>query len=66
MTEGKVGDRISVESERTGRSAREGDIIEVLGTGDGIHFRVRWDDGHESILFPGAGSITIAPKVTSK
>ncbi|HEX2681286.1 MAG TPA: DUF1918 domain-containing protein [Candidatus Dormibacteraeota bacterium] len=65
MTEGKVGDRIIVESERTGRSAREGDIIEVLGAGDGMHFRVRWDDGHKTILFPGAGSITFAPKVTS-
>ena len=66
MTEGRLGDRITVESERTGRSAREGEIIEVLGSGEGTHFRVRWDDGHESILFPGAGAISIAPKVPSQ
>ncbi|HEX2715531.1 MAG TPA: DUF1918 domain-containing protein [Candidatus Acidoferrales bacterium] len=65
MTEGNVGDRVIVESERTGRSPREGEIIEVLGAGDGVHFQIRWDNGHQSILFPGAGSVTIVPKVTS-
>lgn len=64
MTQGNIGDRVIVESERTGRSAREGEITEVLGTGEGIHFQVRWDDGHQSILFPGAGSVTIVPKET--
>jgi len=65
MAEGKVGDRILVESERVGRSAREGEILEVLGGGSNVHYRVRWQDGHESTLFPSAGSLTII-RVTSK
>ena len=63
--EGKVGDRVVVESERAGRSAREGEILEVLGGGLDVHYRVRWKDGHESTLFPSAGSVTII-RVASK
>ena len=33
MARGNDGDRVVVESERTGRSAREGVILEVIGTG---------------------------------
>ena len=40
-----------VESERVGRPAREG-----------VHYRVRWEDGHESTFFPSAGSATIIHK----
>lgn len=65
MAEGKVGDRILVESERVGRSAREGEILEMLGSGSDVYYRVRWQDGHESTLFPSAGSVTII-RVTSK
>ena len=52
----KVGDRIVVESERAGTPAREGEILEVCQTSTGIHYRVRWDDGHESTFWPHAGS----------
>jgi Domain of unknown function (DUF1918) len=62
MAHGNVGDRVVVESERTGRSAREGLIVEVLGTGEVIHYRIKWDDGHETTFFPSAGSISIIPK----
>ena len=31
-------------------------IVEVLGTGEHIHFRVRWDDEHESLLYPTEGA----------
>jgi hypothetical protein len=60
--EGRVGDRVILESERTGQAAREGKIVEVLGAGEGIHYRVRWEDGHETTFFPNAGSITIIHK----
>ena len=63
--EGKVGDRVLVESERAGRSAREGEILEVQGGALDVHYRVRWSDGHESTLFPSAGSVTII-RVASK
>ena len=62
MLEGKVGDRVILESERTGHAAREGVILEVLGAGEGIHYRVRWEDGHESTFFLSGGSITIIHK----
>jgi len=28
-------------------------VLEVLGEGDSEHYRVRWQDGRESIYFPG-------------
>ena len=62
MEQGKVGDRVSMESERVGQSAREGVILEVLGAGESAHYRVRWDDGHESTFYPTAGSVRIIAK----
>ena len=62
MEQGKVGDRVSMESERVGQSAREGVIQEVLGVGENSHYRVRWDDGHESTFYPTAGTTRIIPK----
>jgi hypothetical protein len=59
MGEGKVGDRLLVEAERIGRQRREGEILEVLTGGAGVHYRVRWDDGHESTFFPSPGSVKI-------
>jgi len=64
MVVGKVGDRLVLESERTGQAARGGEILEVLGVGEGVHYRVRWENGHESTLFPSGGSITIIHKAT--
>ena len=64
MVVGKVGDRVVLESERTGQAAREGEILEVLGVGEGVHYRVRWENGHESTFFPSGGSITIIHKAT--
>jgi uncharacterized protein DUF1918 len=64
MVEGRVGDRVILESERAGQAAREGKIVEVLGAGEGVHYRVRWEDGHESTFFPSGGSITIIHKAS--
>jgi hypothetical protein len=62
MAQGNVGDRVVVESERVGQAAREGEIVEVLGTASEVHYRVRWRDGHESYFFPSAGSLTVIHK----
>ena len=49
----KTGDRIVVESAHVGQPCREGEVLEVLeGESEREHYRVRWDDGHESIYFP--------------
>ncbi len=56
---GQPGDRIVVESERVGVKAREGRILEARQTPTGPRYQVRWDDGHESTVYPHAGSARI-------
>jgi hypothetical protein len=51
---GTVGDQIVVDGVHVSDPPRHGEIVAVIGTGDAEHFRVRWDDGHESLFFPGA------------
>jgi Domain of unknown function (DUF1918) len=29
------------------------EVIEVIGQGEREHYRIRWQDGHESVYFPG-------------
>ena len=58
---GKPGDRLIVESEHVDEPQRKGEILEALGQGEGLHYRVRWDDGHESLFYPLAGSSTVVP-----
>ena len=57
----QVGDRIVVESERAAQPSRAGVIEEVLHE-DPSRLRVRWDDGHTSILSPSAGVARITPQ----
>ena len=59
-----VGDRIVVESERAAKPSRVGVIEEVLDE-DPSRLRVRWEDGHTSILAPAAGVASITPRKTS-
>jgi Domain of unknown function (DUF1918)/Domain of unknown function (DUF1876) len=47
-----VGDELVIRSHQVGRADQRGEIIEVITTG-GQHYRVRWSDGRETILFPG-------------
>jgi Ala-tRNA(Pro) deacylase len=51
-----VGDTVELSGRRVGDNARHGEILEVLGEGDHRHYRVRWEDGHETVLYPGAGT----------
>jgi Domain of unknown function (DUF1918) len=45
------GDRLEVKGVSDTPSPR-GQIVEVLGTPGHPHFLVRWDEGHESIVYP--------------
>ena len=47
-----VGDELVIRSHQVGRSDQHGEIIEIITTG-GQHYRVRWSDGRETVLFPG-------------
>jgi hypothetical protein len=58
-----VGDTIVVESESALQTGRAGVIEEVLQE-DPPRVRVKWEDGHSSILTPSAGAATIIPKKT--
>ncbi|MFB3738266.1 MAG: DUF1918 domain-containing protein [Candidatus Velamenicoccus archaeovorus] len=57
----KVGDRIVVESETVGQPTREGEILEVIEGEVGVRYRVRWEDGHETVFTPSGGSARIVP-----
>jgi hypothetical protein len=57
----KKGDLIVVNPRRVGGPAREGEIIEVIEGDLRVHYRVRWNDGHESLFAPGAGAARIEP-----
>jgi hypothetical protein len=50
----KVGDEIVVDAPQTGGATRKGEILEIIERGGIEHYRVRWDDGHESVFFPGS------------
>lgn len=53
----QVGDRLIVRGRRVGQPSAEGQVVELLGSDRSRHFRVRWVDGHESIVFPGADCV---------
>ena len=38
-----------------GEPARRGEIVEILGQPGHERYRVRWDERHESIVFPADG-----------
>ena len=46
------GDVIVVSGHRVGDRGRTGEILEVLGEPDHCRYRVRWEDGHESLYYP--------------
>jgi hypothetical protein len=62
----KVGDRIVVESETVGTPTREGEILEVIEGEIGVRYRVRWEDGHETVFTPSGGSARIVPAEHAK
>ncbi|HEX5615401.1 MAG TPA: DUF1918 domain-containing protein [Acidimicrobiia bacterium] len=49
-----VSDEIVVDALHTGEPPRKGEILEVIDRDDVVHYRVRWDDGHESIFYPAS------------
>ena len=54
-----VGDRVVAESESTERPPRRGEVLEVLGSESRPRYRIRWEDGHETIYTPAAGALRV-------
>lgn len=52
-----VGKRVVTESESTDRRPRSGVVEEVLRGDPSPRYRIRWDDGHESIDTPASGAL---------
>ncbi|MFE6040451.1 DUF1918 domain-containing protein [Streptomyces sp. NPDC056452] len=55
--EAHAGDRLLMHGRTVGQHDRVADIIEVLGTGGSPPYRLRFKDGHESIMSPGPDSV---------
>ncbi len=59
-TDARAGDWLQV-SGPPGSPGRRGQILEVLGATGHVHFRMRWDEEHESIFYPADG-VVILPR----
>jgi ribosomal protein S6--L-glutamate ligase len=57
----RPGDEIVITGHSVGDSPRTAVIEEVLGEPGHERFRVRWEDGHESIYFPGEDAVLRRP-----
>jgi hypothetical protein len=55
MTAAQAGDWLEV-SGLPGSIARRGQIVEVLGQPGHTHYRVHWDEEHESLFYPTEGA----------
>lgn len=53
-TRTRSGDYVEIFGHRVGDAPRSGEILEVLGSEAHPHYRVRWEDGRVSLLFPGS------------
>ena len=60
----RVGDWIEARGLH-GQPSRRGEIVELLGSAGHEHYRVRWDEQHESIVYPTDGVI-ITPQATGR
>jgi hypothetical protein len=58
VDEARPGDWLQVHG-LPGRAPREGQILEILGQPGHRHFRVRWDEAHESTFFPTDGAVVV-------
>ncbi|WP_067800440.1 DUF1918 domain-containing protein [Actinomadura formosensis] len=54
---GRIGDRLHVHGNVVGQPDRQGEIIEVRGQNGGPPYLVRFDDGHEALVYPGPDAV---------
>ncbi|CAN5199215.1 DUF1918 domain-containing protein [soil metagenome] len=50
----RIGSRVLIHGRSVGSPDRHGSVIEVRGADGSPPYLVRFDDGHESLVFPGA------------
>jgi hypothetical protein len=49
----RPGDVVVIHGHHLGEHEQLGEILEILGEQAHVHFRVLWEDGHESVFYPG-------------
>lgn len=57
----RIGDVLAISARSTGHTSRAATILDVLDRRGRPRFRVRWEDGHESIYTPGEGVRILPP-----
>ena len=57
----RIGDEIVVDGPHQGDLPKKGEVLEVRDVGGVEHYRVRWDDGHEGLFYPGSDAHSIRP-----
>jgi hypothetical protein len=50
----RPGDVVAIDGRRVGDPGRTGEILAILGEPGHEHYRVRWEDGRESVFYPGS------------
>ena len=53
----ETGDKLLVHGRTVGQHDRVAEIVEVLGNSGEPPYRVRYDDGHETVMSPGPDSV---------
>jgi hypothetical protein len=61
-----VGDRIVAESESTARAPRRGVVLEVVRGDPHPRYRIRWEDGRETIYTPAAGALHVETPASAR
>jgi Domain of unknown function (DUF1918) len=49
----QIGDRVMIHGRKVGERDRAGTVLEVRGGDGNPPFLVRFDDGHEGLVYPG-------------
>jgi hypothetical protein len=62
----QIGDLVVIEGHRVGDSQRVGEILEVLGEPGHEHYRVRWEDEHETVFYPSNDALIRHPERKAK
>ncbi|UBU17545.1 DUF1918 domain-containing protein [Nonomuraea gerenzanensis] len=52
-----VGDILIIHGHVVGQGDRKGEIVEVRGENGAPPYLVRFDDGHEQLMYPGPDSV---------
>jgi hypothetical protein len=51
------GDKLTVHGRHVGQHDRTAEVVEVLGRDGNPPYRVRFEDGHETVMSPGPDSV---------